>query len=147
MVAQLCEYIKKKKKKNYWIASLVAQTVNNLPAMQETQVQSLCQKDPLRRNWQPTPVSCLEKPMDREAYGLPSMGLQRVRHNWTDLACTELYALQGGYYGDELYLHFKRRSEKNSLVEILQNKAHLQSTICKFVKLVWPLRELLSSQI
>ena len=36
----------------------------------------------------------------------------------------------------ELYLHFKRRSEKNSLVEILQNKAHLQSTICKFVKLV-----------
>lgn len=47
----------------------------------------------------------------------------------------------------ELYLHFKRRSEKNSLIEILQNKAHLQSTICKFVKLVGPLRELLSSQI
>ena len=30
-------------------ASLVAQLVENLPAMQETQVQSLCQKDPLEK--------------------------------------------------------------------------------------------------
>ena len=30
-------------------ASLVAQTVKNLPAMQETQVQSLGQKDPLEK--------------------------------------------------------------------------------------------------
>ena len=30
----------------YW-ASLIAQTVKNLPAMQETRVQSLDQKDPL----------------------------------------------------------------------------------------------------
>ena len=37
-------------------ASLVAQTVKNLPAMQETQVQSLGQKDPWRREWQTTPV-------------------------------------------------------------------------------------------
>ena len=43
-----------KKKKNG--ASLVAQMVKNLPAMQETQVQSPGQKDPLRREWQPTPV-------------------------------------------------------------------------------------------
>ena len=32
----------------YW-ASLVAQTVKNLPAMQGTQVQSLGQKDPLEK--------------------------------------------------------------------------------------------------
>ena len=30
--------------------------VKNLPAMQETWVQSLGHKDPLRREWQPTPV-------------------------------------------------------------------------------------------
>ena len=34
----------------------MAQTVKNLPAMQETQVQSLGQKDPLQESMQPTPV-------------------------------------------------------------------------------------------
>ena len=38
------------------LASLVVQTVNSLPAMQETQVQSLGQEDTWRRKWQPTPV-------------------------------------------------------------------------------------------
>ena len=37
-------------------ASLVAQTVKNLPAMQETWVPSLGQEDPWRREWPPTPV-------------------------------------------------------------------------------------------
>ena len=37
-------------------ASLVAQMVKNLPAIQETQVQSLGRKDPLEKEWQPTPV-------------------------------------------------------------------------------------------
>ena len=37
-------------------ASLVAQMVKNLPAMQETRVQSLGQEDPLEEAWQPTPV-------------------------------------------------------------------------------------------
>ena len=37
-------------------ASLVAQTVKNLPAMWEFQVWSLGQEDPWRREWQPTPV-------------------------------------------------------------------------------------------
>ena len=36
--------------------SLVVQMVTNLPAMQETWVQSLGQEDPWRRKWQPTPV-------------------------------------------------------------------------------------------
>ena len=38
------------------MASLVAQTVKNLPAMQETWVQFLGQKIPWRREWLPTPV-------------------------------------------------------------------------------------------
>ena len=37
-------------------ASLVAQTVNNIPAMRETWVQSLSREDPRRREWLPTPV-------------------------------------------------------------------------------------------
>ena len=35
---------------------MVAQTVMNLPAMQETQVPSLVRKIPWRRAWQPTPI-------------------------------------------------------------------------------------------
>ena len=34
----------------------MAQKVKNLPTMQETQVQSLGQEDPLEEAWQPTPV-------------------------------------------------------------------------------------------
>ena len=37
-------------------AFLVVQTVKNLPAMQETWVQSLGGEDPWRRKWQPTPI-------------------------------------------------------------------------------------------
>ena len=38
------------------MASLIAQLVKNLPAMQETQVLSLGQEDPLERDRLPTPV-------------------------------------------------------------------------------------------
>ena len=37
-------------------ASLVAQMVKNLPAMQETWVQSQGQEDPLEKGWLPTPI-------------------------------------------------------------------------------------------
>ena len=37
-------------------AFLVAQMVNNVPAMWETQVRSLCWEDPLEKEWLPTPV-------------------------------------------------------------------------------------------
>ena len=36
--------------------SVVAQTVKNLPALQEMRVQSLGRGDPLEREWLPTPV-------------------------------------------------------------------------------------------
>ena len=39
-----------------YIAFLVAQSVKNLPAMQEIQVWFLGQEDPMERKWQPTPV-------------------------------------------------------------------------------------------
>ena len=63
--------------------SLVVKTVKNLPAMQETWVQSLVGKIPWRRAWQPTPVFLPgESPWTEEPSGLWSMGLQRIGRNW-----------------------------------------------------------------
>ena len=53
--------------------SLGAQTVENLPALQETQVQSLGQKDsPGEENGNPLQYSCLENPMERSLAGYSS---------------------------------------------------------------------------
>ena len=50
-------------------ASLVAQMVKNLPAMRETWVQSLGQEDsPGKGNGSSLQYSCLENPMDGEAW-------------------------------------------------------------------------------
>ena len=63
-------------------ASLVTQWVKNLPAMQETQVQSLIWKDPLRWKWQPTPVFLPgELLVPEEPGSLQSMGSQGVGHD------------------------------------------------------------------
>ena len=66
-------------------ASVVAQMVKNLPAMQETWVWSLGQEDPpAGGNGNPLQYSCLGNPMARgeEPGGLWSMGSQRVGHDW-----------------------------------------------------------------
>ena len=54
----------------------VAQTVKNLPAMQETQVRSLGREDALEKgmNGNPLQYSCLENPWTEEPGGLQSMG-------------------------------------------------------------------------
>ena len=65
----------------YW-ASLVAQTVRNLPAMRETWVNSWNEKIRWRRTWKPTIVFLAgESPWTEKPGGLESMGSQRVRHN------------------------------------------------------------------
>ena len=46
----------------------MAQIVKNLPAMQETQVQSLGWEDPGEGNGNPLQYSCLVNPMDRGAW-------------------------------------------------------------------------------
>ena len=61
---------------------LVAQTVTNLPAMQETWVRPQVGKIPWRRARQPTPVFLPgEPPWTEEPGRLQSMGLHRVGHN------------------------------------------------------------------
>ena len=59
----------------YW-ASLIAQAVKNLPAMQEIEVQSLGQEDPLEKGMA-THSSILARriPWTEEPGGLQSMGL------------------------------------------------------------------------
>ena len=49
-------------------ASLVAQTVKNLPAIWETRVRSLGQEDHGGGHGNPLQYSCLENPMDRGTY-------------------------------------------------------------------------------
>ena len=60
----------------------MAQTVKNLPAMQEIEVQSLDWEDPLEKGMA-TQSSILTWiiPWTEEPGGLQSMGLQRVRYN------------------------------------------------------------------
>ena len=66
-------------------ASLVAQTVKNLPVIQEIQVQSLGQEDLLEKRMTtyssilPWRILWTEEPG-----GLQSMGLQRVSNSWTE---------------------------------------------------------------
>ena len=64
------------------MASLVAQMVKNLPAMQETQVQSLGSEDPLEKGMA-THFSILawRIPWTEDPGGLHSMGSQRVGHD------------------------------------------------------------------
>ena len=63
-------------------ASMVAQTVKNLPARQELQVRSLGQKDPLeKRTATHSSILARRIPWTEEAGRLQSMGLQRVGHN------------------------------------------------------------------
>ena len=63
-------------------ASLVFETVKNLPAMQETQVQSLDQEDPLEKELTTrSSILVWRIPWTEEPGGLQSMGSQRVRHD------------------------------------------------------------------
>ena len=66
----------------YSWASLVAQLVKNLPAMQETWVQTLGWEDPLEKGIATcSSVLAWRIPWSEEPGGLQSMGSQRVRHN------------------------------------------------------------------
>ena len=63
-------------------ASLMAQMVKNLPAVQDTQIQSLGQKDPLEKGITThSSILACRIPWTEEPGGLQSMGSQRVRHD------------------------------------------------------------------
>ena len=80
----------------YWgRASLVAQTVKNLPAVQEIWVWSLGWNDPLKRGMAtPSNILSWRIPWTEEPGGLQSMGLQRIGHSWvTNLRYSQLIML------------------------------------------------------
>ena len=63
-------------------ASLVAQIVKNLPAVQKTWVQSLGQEDPLEKGMANHPsVLAWEIPWTEDPRGLQAMGSQKVGHD------------------------------------------------------------------
>ena len=65
-----------------WV-SLVVQTVKNLPAIQETWVQSLGQEDPLEEGMAThSSILAWRIPWTEDTGRLQSMGLQRVGCNW-----------------------------------------------------------------
>ena len=72
--------------KVFW-ASLVAQRVKHLPAMQETWVQSLVWEDPLEMEMAMHSSTLTGKMPWMEETGRLSMGSQRVLHDWA----TSLY--------------------------------------------------------
>ena len=64
-------------------ASLLAQMVNNLPIILETQVWSLGQEDPLEKGMAThSSIPAWKIPWTEEPGGLQSMGSQRVGHDW-----------------------------------------------------------------
>ena len=79
-------------------ASLVAQTIKNLPAMQETQIWSLGCEDPLEKGMVPhSNILAWRIAWTEEPGRLKSTGSQRVGHNWannTFTSCTEVPELQ-----------------------------------------------------
>ena len=56
---------------------MVAQIVKNLPAKQETQVQSLGWEDPLEEEMATLQYSCLGNPMDRGAWWATNCGVTK----------------------------------------------------------------------
>ena len=64
-------------------AFLVAQMVKNLPVMQEIQVRSLGQEDPLEKGMAThSSVLAWRIPWTEESGGLQSMGSQRIGHDY-----------------------------------------------------------------
>jgi len=56
--------------------------VENLPAMEEMQIQSLGWEDPLEKKWQPTDYILAGKiSWTEEPGGVQSVGLQKVGHD------------------------------------------------------------------
>ena len=81
----------------------MAQTVGNLPAMQETQVQSLGWEGSLREEvGNPLQYSCLENPMDRGAWQATVRGVTQSQTQLKGLSssgigvmdCVSLYGTQ-----------------------------------------------------
>ena len=79
-----------------WVASLVAQMVKNLPAIQENRVQSLSQEDTLEKGMSTySSILAWRIPWTEGPGGLQSIVSQRVGHEWATNTFTST-----SYWGD-----------------------------------------------
>ena len=108
--------------------SLVAQTVKNLPAMQEIQVWTLGQEDPLEKGMA-THSSILASriPWTEEAGRLQSMGLQTVRHNWVTSTFIFYFHYIVQTYLFHLTMHQKCASENS------KSSSHLFTKVVLYI--------------
>ena len=91
-------------------ASLVAQKVKSLPAVQDTWVRSLSQEDPLEKEMAAhSSILASEIPWTEEPSGLLSMGLQRVGHEWATntftLICEKIGNVTVGFRTEKRYMN------------------------------------------
>ena len=75
-------------------ASLVAQMVKNLSAMQETRLWCLGWEDPFKRMATHWSILAWRIPWTEEPGGLQPMGLYRVGPNWTTFTCTTFWIIR-----------------------------------------------------
>ena len=89
------------------LCPLVAQMVKNLPAMQETQVGSLGQEDPLEKGMAThSSILAWRISWTEESGGLQSMGSQRVWQDWAANTLTFQKVLSFLIYGNQTLLCF-----------------------------------------
>ena len=117
------QWLKNFPKEHFWEqviilrASLVAQMIKNLPAMQEIQVWSLSWEDPLEKGMAThSSITARRIPWTEEAGWLQSMELQRVKHNHaSNCTATILSSSQGPKLKDSKTsqgtLHATRREQ------------------------------------
>ena len=84
---------------------MVAQTVENLPAVQETWVWFLGQEDPLEKEIAAhSSILAWRFPWTKEPSGLQSMGSRRVGHDWANFT---FIGLVSGQCGSDFLFFFK----------------------------------------
>ena len=127
---------------------LVAQMVNNLPAMQETQVRARVGKFPWRRGWQLTPVFFPgEFHGQRSLAGYSPQGLKRVRHdlatkqqcmiNTITKVCKKLQTNKGAgpdHFNGEFQKALKKYKIKNKIERHSEVIDHVQPSAILFRK-------------
>ena len=106
-----------------FMATLVAQTIKNLPAMRETQVWSPSRHNPLEKGMVThSSILAWRSPWTEEPSGLQSIGSQRVWHNWATNTFTflSLEVLQRSVYLTGIRFTQSRAWEGNSCTRNLE---------------------------
>ena len=100
----------------------MAQMIKNLPAMQETQFQSLGQEDPLEEEMAThSNILAWEIPWTEEPGGLQSMESQRAGHDWVKHSIAYIYLDTFPYWsfllGKALLMLFQVETEEKRWME------------------------------